>query len=246
MLSVLVSSNLDVDRLDYLVRDSFFSGVKYGQVDVHWLVSHLSRYITDKGEIHLAVERNAIYAVQDFLMSRLQMFLNVYFHPKSISYELMFQRLLNDPNCTYRLPVDLDEYLYCDDGHLWAYVLQSKLPMAKKIISQDNYAVAYERHGNPGKVDLHARKTALLEGGFDVMLTASTGVSYTVPKRKSKQIYALGRAVEGVRNSVLLSELIDQRTKVRISRLFVPREELVAARKLMQDMDDVQEQGTLF
>ena len=78
------------------------------------------------------------------------------------------------------------------------------------------------------------------------MIRSNTGVSYTVPKIKSKQIYALGRAVEGVRKSVLLSELIDQRTKVRISRLFVPQEELLAARRLMLDMDDTQEQGTLF
>jgi len=246
LLSVLVSSNLDVDRLDYLVRDSFFSGVKYGQVDVHWLVSHLSRHVTAQGDVHLAVERNAIYAVQDFLMSRLQMFLNVYFHPKSISYELMFQRLLNADDCSYSLPVDLEEYLYCNDGHLWSYVLQNQHPMAQKILSQQSYKVAYERHSNPDRIDLNARKTALLDKGIDVMLKSSTGISYTVPKMKSKQIYALGRDVEGVRQSVLLSELIDQRTTVRISRLFVPREELQAAQKIMQEMDDTQEQGRLF
>jgi HD superfamily phosphohydrolase len=246
LLSVLVSSNLDVDRLDYLVRDSFFSGVKYGQVDVHWLVSHLSRHIDEHGGVFLGVERNAIYAVQDFLMSRLQMFLNVYFHPKSMAYELMFQDLLLDPECTYRLPSDIEEYLYYDDGHLWSYVLQSKHPMAKEIISQRPYKVAFERHGDPEKIDLNSRRHVLEEQGLDVHLSTTTGVSYTVPKIQEKQIYALGRSVEGMRNSVLLSELIDQRTSVRISRLFVPKEQEEKARKIMQGMDEFQEQVLLF
>lgn len=246
ILSVLVSSNLDVDRLDYLVRDSFFSGVKYGQVDVHWIVSHLSRHIDEQGHVHLAVERNAIYAVKDFLMSRLQMFLNVYFHPKSVGYELMFHRLLHDPDCSYKLPHDLDEYLYCDDGHLWMFVQNNPHPMAKKIVAQQPDKVAFERHGNPANIDLNSRRNILEEAGIDVRLITNTGLSYKVPKTQGKQIYALGREIEGVRNNVLLSELIDQRTSVSISRLFVPKEELDTARKLMTSMDGTQEQGLLF
>ena len=246
LLSGLISSNLDVDRLDYLVRDSFFCGVKYGQVDVHWLVSHLSRHVDEQGGVYLGVERNAIYAVQDFLMSRLQMFLNVYFHPKSIAYELMFQDLLLDSGCSYRIPSDIEEYLYYDDGHLWSYVLQSAHPMAKQIVNQQVYKVAFERHGNPGKIDLNSRKNVLEELGFDVHLSTTTGVSYTLPKVKEKQIYALGRSIEGVRNSVLLSELIDQRTSVLFSRLFVPQEQEAKARKIMQGMDESKEQVLLF
>ena len=246
LLSVLVSSNLDVDRLDYLVRDSFFSGVKYGQVDVHWIVSHLSRHVDDQGDVHLAVERNAIYAVQDFLMSRLQMFLNVYFHPKSVGYELMFHRFLKDEKCTYKLPYDLEEYLMCDDGHLWSYVQNNPHPLAKKIIDQDPDKVVFERHGNPEDINLNSRRNILEDSGFDVRLITNTGVSYTVPKKQSKQIYALGRDIEGVRNNVLLSDVIDQRTSVSISRLFVPREQLENARKIMSSIDASQEQGVLF
>ena len=174
------------------------------------------------------------------------MFLNVYFHPKSVGYELMFHRLLHDPACTYKLPHDLDEYLYCDDGHLWTYVQKDSHPMARKIIAQLPDKVAFERHGNPANIDLNSRRNILEEAGIDVRLITNIGVSYKVPKTQGKQIYALGREIEGVCNNVLLSELMDQRTSVSISRLFVPREELDTARKLMSSIDGTQEQGFLF
>ncbi|MEC7986825.1 MAG: HD domain-containing protein [Myxococcota bacterium] len=246
ILSQLISSNLDVDRLDYLVRDSFFSGTKYGQVDVHWLVSHLSRHIDDEGNVYLALERNAIYAFEDFLLSRLQMFLNVYFHPKSIAYELMFQQVLNSEGCTYVLPSDLDEYLFYDDSHLWQYVRTSEHPFAKRIVSQNQYKVVFERHGTPQVIDLHARQLALKEAGINVLIGTSIGVAYQNPKSRKKQIYGLGRALEGVRKAVPLSQLCDIRSEICISRLFVPKEQLVEASAIMQSMDSSAEQYHLF
>ena len=50
------------------------------------------------------------------LIRRLQMFLNVYFHQKSVGLELMLQQYMKDPECPYVLPADLDEYVQLDDA----------------------------------------------------------------------------------------------------------------------------------
>ena len=55
LFSQLISSALDVDRLDYLVRDSYYTGARYGEIDVPWLVSHLSRHVLDNNDVCLAL-----------------------------------------------------------------------------------------------------------------------------------------------------------------------------------------------
>ena len=59
LFSQLISSNLDMDRSDYLVRDSLCTGVKYGQVDISWLHNHLSRATGFENEVCLALHRRA-------------------------------------------------------------------------------------------------------------------------------------------------------------------------------------------
>ena len=158
----------------------------------------------------------------------------------------MFQQVLNEELCTYKIPADLEEYLKYDDGHLWSYVCQSAHPIAQRIKKQQQYKVAFERHGKPSLIDLQSRQQVLQEANLDVRISTNVGVSYKTPTSARKNIYALGRAVEGVVNSVPLSELIDHQTEVCISRLFVPIEQMETAHRLMREMNNTQEQVQLF
>ncbi len=83
-LNQLVSSQLDMDRLDYLRRDSFFTGVAEGNISSQRLISMLTVY---DGE--LVVEEKGIYSVEKFLMARRFMYWQVYFHKTSLVAELM-------------------------------------------------------------------------------------------------------------------------------------------------------------
>jgi HD superfamily phosphohydrolase len=77
ILSQLVSSELDVDRMDYLERDSYFCGTNYGKIDLSWLLQNLTFYRSDN-KMYLALNRRALYSFDDFLISRHHMHLMVY------------------------------------------------------------------------------------------------------------------------------------------------------------------------
>ncbi len=76
-LAQLVSSQLDVDRMDYLLRDSLMTGAKYGVYDLEWIIKSLE---IDEANDRLYVSARGIYAVEDYLQARYYMFRQVYFH----------------------------------------------------------------------------------------------------------------------------------------------------------------------
>lgn len=90
-LAQLVSSQLDVDRMDYLLRDSLMTGAKYGIFDLEWIIKSIE--INEEND-HIYVSGNGIYAVEDYLQARYYMFRQVYFHRTLRSAESVLQSLL--------------------------------------------------------------------------------------------------------------------------------------------------------
>lgn len=89
-LSQLVSSQLDVDRMDYLLRDSLMTGAKYGIYDLEWIIKSLE---IDEENDRLYVSARGIYAVEDYLQARYYMFRQVYFHRTLRSAEVVLRSL---------------------------------------------------------------------------------------------------------------------------------------------------------
>ena len=88
-LSKLISSQLDVDRIDYLNRDSFFTGVAEGNVNSERLLDMMEVVGND-----LAIEAKGIYSVESFLVSRRIMYWQVYMHKTVLSAEYMLREIL--------------------------------------------------------------------------------------------------------------------------------------------------------
>lgn len=88
-LHQLVSGQLDVDRLDYLIRDSFFTGVAEGVVGYDRIIKML---MVKDGE--LMVEEKAIYSIEKFLVSRRLMYWQVYLHKTVLAAEMMLVKLI--------------------------------------------------------------------------------------------------------------------------------------------------------
>jgi HD superfamily phosphohydrolase len=84
----LVSGQLDVDRLDYLRRDSFFSGVIEGMVGLERIISMLDVY-----EDELVIEAKGIYSIEKFLISRRLMYWQVYLHKTVLSAETILMQI---------------------------------------------------------------------------------------------------------------------------------------------------------
>ena len=88
-LHQLVSGQLDVDRLDYLIRDSFFTGVAEGVVGYDRIIKMLT--VKDGA---LVVEEKAIYSIEKFLVSRRLMYWQVYLHKTVLAAEMMLVKLI--------------------------------------------------------------------------------------------------------------------------------------------------------
>ncbi len=88
-MNQLVSSQLDMDRLDYLKRDSFYSGVTEGNINSERLISMLN--VVDG---NLVLEEKGIYAVEKFLMARRFMYWQVYLHKTSLAAEQILVRIM--------------------------------------------------------------------------------------------------------------------------------------------------------
>lgn len=91
ILHQIISSQLDVDRFDYLLRDSHFCGVSYGKFDVNWLISCI-KICNDN---QLAVTPKGARAVEHYLMARRMMNHNVYYHKTKCAVENMMSLLIN-------------------------------------------------------------------------------------------------------------------------------------------------------
>ena len=88
-LHQLISSQLDMDRLDYLRRDSFYTGVTEGQVNTERLIAMLN-VINDE----VVVDKKGIYSVEKFLVSRRLMYWQVYLHKTVLSAEFLLIQIL--------------------------------------------------------------------------------------------------------------------------------------------------------
>jgi uncharacterized protein len=102
-LHQLVSGQLDMDRMDYLTRDSFFTGVSEGVIGYDRIIKMLN---VNNGE--LVVEEKGIYSIEKFLIARRLMYWQVYLHKTVLSAEQMLMRVLKRAKELYSegLPVE--------------------------------------------------------------------------------------------------------------------------------------------
>src|ERR1043166_5062481 len=90
-LAQLVSSQLDVDRMDYLLRDSLMTGAKYGFYDLEWIINALQ---IDQTADRIYVTARGLHAVEEYLQARYYMFRQVYFHRTLRSAEAVLRSAL--------------------------------------------------------------------------------------------------------------------------------------------------------
>ncbi len=147
LIEALTSSQLDVDRMDYLQRDAYFTGATYGTIDVNRLVRSMK--IIDKQVIFRA---SGVHSIESYIMSRYHMYWQVYFHPTARAYELILQSIYTrlkdlvenneeiDANISSFINVmkdnnDLDSYINLDDAYVNGMIKQ--LSFSKdKILSK--------------------------------------------------------------------------------------------------------------
>ncbi|HEV2120344.1 MAG TPA: HD domain-containing protein [Candidatus Bathyarchaeia archaeon] len=143
-LDQIVSSDVDVDKMDYVVRDSFHTGAGYGSIDVHRLL-----YAMDIIDKTLSIDGSAVATLESFLLARFESFRTIYFHKASRAVQIMMVKALEAARDELHL-LDFDEpedFLRLDDYKVWTALKECK--KSRKIM-QDLEArrllkCAYER-----------------------------------------------------------------------------------------------------
>jgi HD superfamily phosphohydrolase len=85
----LMHSDLDADRMDYLLRDAHYTGIKYGQFDRDYILANLVTFDAGKGQLAFGVRENAAHAVDDFLIARFSWYSQVIKNPGSAKFDIM-------------------------------------------------------------------------------------------------------------------------------------------------------------
>ncbi len=86
----IISSQFDADRLDYLMRDSFNTGVHYGKTDLQRLF-RVMRVVDDR----LVIKKSGLREIENYIISRYHMYLQVYYHPTTRSFEIILTKMLD-------------------------------------------------------------------------------------------------------------------------------------------------------
>lgn len=116
-LDQIIRSSVDVDKMDFVLRDSYHTGAGYGGVDIFRLI-----YTMDVLNGNLAVDVTALSTLESFILARLESFRAIYFHKTSRAAQIMLLKALEyakDDLDIARLG-SVDEYLALDDDVVWA------------------------------------------------------------------------------------------------------------------------------
>lgn len=126
----LVSSQLDADRMDYLLRDSYYSGFSFGRVDVDKLIEGLILSVGSDKQYHLCVLQDYVSFVESYIISRFHMYKNIYYRP----YKLFTEELL------YSI-LKRAKYLCHEKAHqpLRRFTPEALLNLFDKSVSVPNY-----------------------------------------------------------------------------------------------------------
>lgn len=156
----LVSSPWDVDKMDFLLRDSHYCGVQYGTFDLGRILNTLTLDgEAEEGSLRLAIEEDGIHALEAFVLARYYMFTQIYFHDVRRSYDLVLTdfiaELLEGETSDGKYPGTdkMEEYLTWDDNRIFFEARRRSDPdernLAWRIIHRQHPKEVYSTEDSP-------------------------------------------------------------------------------------------------
>lgn len=255
----LIASNFDADRMDYLLRDSHFAGVPYGQFDLDWLIANLG-VIEENGEYMLTIPDGGIHALEQYLFARYHMYVQVYMHKTAKCFEHYFRQALKEKEIAYSIPSERAAYAELRDStlleNLYHAARDAKLPWSARLI-QRVPSKRIARFWNDEKTAKHVFqeiKRELEPRGIKPFLCISQKKFLDVPSPRERSVkgkqglFLFGLAAVpmvvirkhlGVTSAVSLADhsfiLKEYRRDISIADLYILREEYETNQKTIQD-----------
>lgn len=250
-LNQVVAGQFSADTLDYLVRDSYYTGVEYGRVDVRRLIDSV-----DVLDDVLSMDMTALYALEAFLIARYEMFKAVYFHRTVRAASVMLIRAMELADEALGLTdfKSLDDYLGLDDGRVLSMLLtlegdgelETARRMAEMLRSRRLLKCAYERFlGEEELQDLKLRveelgetlaERAEADGRFLIVdVSTAPSVPYNPGSSRPEEIRLFIREADGSRRCLNFSEVSPLASAllgyINILRVYCRAEDLNAVRE---------------
>ncbi|MFT8363653.1 MAG: HD domain-containing protein [Sporolactobacillus sp.] len=129
----LISSQIDADRMDYLLRDAYFTGVSYGHFDME-RIWRIMRPRQDQ----IVFKLSGMHAVEDYIMSRYQMYWQVYFHPVSRSAEVILTKILHRAKVLFEA-----EYPFAQKPYQLIPLFEDRMTLADYIRLDESVMLYY-------------------------------------------------------------------------------------------------------
>ncbi len=178
LLSEIITGDaFGVDRIDYLLRDSYHTGVMYGKFDHNRLIDTLRILPMSESSATptLGVESGGIYSAEALLLARYFMYMQVYLHPVRRIYDIHLCEYLKETLNGEFLPIDIETFLKSTDEHILSNLAMHAMKndgsqiniYAKRIACRNHFKVLYERKAEdedifsyPGSAIYNAAATA--------------------------------------------------------------------------------------
>lgn len=245
VLAEIVSGpNLDADRMDYLLRDAYFTGVSSGRYDVDQLVGSLRIFgpSTGSGRLVMGIDRRGVVALESFVLARYMMFASVYFHHTTRMFERILQRVLRE---LWPEPKSLDpieEFLRWDDFRVLNELRDSPSEAARALRERIRlYAVAAEFNAEHDLSTYEACHNALVERyGNAVWSDEQSQLIHRLPMQaEANKTVWVGTASGGLVDAREASDLIAKLSgKAYWRKLFVERKhaDVEEARRICREI----------
>ncbi|MBW2736139.1 MAG: HD domain-containing protein [Deltaproteobacteria bacterium] len=231
LMRQIVSGELDADRMDYLQRDSYHAGVDYGRFDRDWLLSNVDAHV-EEGKAFLALHHRAIFAFEDFLLSRYHMFVSVYYHHTSVGFDAMLSRFV-EAQAELTFPVDAAAYVGFDDVAFWSLLRASKDPWAQRIVQRNLYRRVLELNAADDHDELAGFEHLLAERGVDYFVSSDEGVlSRYYAVGEQSPIFVLNRQLGRATRVDRYSKLYERYAQpARLTRIYCRPDQVREARE---------------
>lgn len=236
LLHQLVSSEMDCDRMDYLLRDSYFCGVSYGKFDLDWIIDNL-KICVENNQAYLGISERAISTFDDFLLSRFHMFMMVYFHYRAVCLEQMLMRYFESATNEYSIPAEIEAYQEHDDSFLYRVLKKSDNVWAQRIVKNNIPKKILETFGTVHLAQMHELENYLKSNNIDYIKCSSNGrLSKYYSENSPQNIYPM----KVMRESALSRNHHTIKNIQEATDLFLKYSESHAVNRIHCDFDELE------
>lgn len=243
LLCQLINGEIDVDRMDYLLRDSYFAGVPYGKYDLDRLITSFSCCLEETSQqFLLALDGEGVPSYEIFLLARVHMFYQIYFHKSLGAYRYYLKKAFSEGEIDFEIDGSLTNFLFLTETKLmerfrvhqnkkWSGKIYHRIPAKSLIRVLDGEKDRLEK--------LEGVKEILSQNGIEIILAHSSNqYSSQIAKTKidHETILVVDEEFGQTTISPLASKssLLKRRKKlIEIHQLYVHREDYSKAISLI-------------